>query len=172
MNKNSLIVTAKQKQRMIIALEANFGNVTKAAKIAGITPRTHQRWVKEDGDYEDEVGSIKDLGLKGMKDNLIDLAMKKAQQGNIAVLNKMLGIFLKDMPEEMKDLNQYNKIPFRVKVKVAPHPNDFFAKDPMTQLAVKRFMEDKEKEGKLSELRQDLVKKYKEGTIGEGESIG
>jgi hypothetical protein len=27
----------------------------------------------------------------------------------------------------------------------------------MTQLAVKRYLEDKEKEGKLGELRQDLI---------------
>jgi hypothetical protein len=71
----------------------------------------------------------------------------------------------------MKELNRYNRIPMRIKLKIAPHPNDFYSKDPMTQLAVKRYMEDKEKEGKLGELRQDLVQKYKEGTIGEGENI-
>ncbi len=60
-------------------------------------------------------------------------------------------------------------MPLRPLIKIAPHPDDFFAKDPMTQLAVKQYMADKEKQGRLGELRQDLVKKYKEGTIGMGE---
>jgi hypothetical protein len=170
MSKNSPVATALKKQAMIKALEANFGNIVISASKAGITPQTHYRWCKEDDAYYKAAESLKDIGLRNVKESLLDIAMQKIRKGDSSVLNKMLGIFLKEMPEEMKIMSRYNNVPFKPLIRIAPHPNDFYAKDPMTQLAVKQFMEDQEKDGKLGEIRKDLVQKYKEGTIGEGEN--
>ena len=169
MGKNSAAATAIQKKAMIDALEANFGNATKAAVAAHIKPRTHYRWLKEDEDYANEAENMKDLCYRKVKDNLLENALKKIDKGDSAVLNKMLGIFFKKMPEEMDRVRRFNDVPFRLKIKVAPHPQDIYAKDPMTQLAVKQYFAEKEKEGSLNEIREDLVEKYKNGTIGEGE---
>lgn len=124
MEKRNLSSTVTQKEVMITALEANYGNVTKAAKLAQINPKTHYRWMKEDSNYEREAQSIKDLGFRNIKDDLIELGMKKAEQGDSVVLNKMLSIFLKDLPEEMKDLNRYNNVPFKVGIKYVDNPRD------------------------------------------------
>jgi hypothetical protein len=171
MEKHIANKTAKQKEVMIKLLETNYGNIRKAAKLAGISTRTHYRWCKEDNDYDDRTCSMKDICYRNIKGDLIESAMRKVEKGDSAVLNKMLGLFLKDLPFEMQKLSTYNNVPMRIKLKIAPHPNDFYSDDPMTQLAVKRYMQDKEKDGKLGELRQDLVQKYKDGTIGEGENI-
>jgi hypothetical protein len=169
MPKNSPAATAIQKKKMIDALVANFGNVHQAAKALKMDTRTHYRWLSEDSEYAQEAENIRDISYRKVKDNLLENALKKIEKGDSAVLNKMLGIYFKKLPEEMERVSHYNNVRTRVMLKIAPHPSDFYSKDPMTQLAVKRYMQDKEKDGKLGELRQDLVQKYKDGTIGEGE---
>jgi len=108
MSKNSPEGTEKQKAVMLRALEANYGNIAKAAQVAGITSQTHYRWMKEDERYDLVAKSIKDVCYRDLKENLIDNGLKMIEKGNAAVLIKMLSIFLKDMPEEMKLLNRMN----------------------------------------------------------------
>jgi len=170
MGKNSSPATAIRKEAMIKALEANYGNVSVAAKAVNIYASTHYRWLTEDHEYAQKAENMRDICFRKAKDSLLETAFKKIEQGDSAVLNQLLRIYLKKLPEEMEKVSHYNNVRTKVLIKVAPHPNDFFSKDPMTQLVVKRYMQDKEKDGKLGELRQDLVKKYKDGTIGEGEN--
>ena len=124
MKKRNLASTAEQKELMIKALEATYSNVRMSVKIADISAQTHYRWLKEDSAYELQAETSRDVGYRNMKDNLIELAMVKAIKGDTAVLNKLLGIFLKDMPEEMKTLNRYNKVPFRASIKYVDKPTD------------------------------------------------
>jgi hypothetical protein len=108
MSKNSPEGTGKQKEVMLRALEAHYGNIVKAAKVAGITSQTHYRWLKEDKGYDLLAKSIKDVCYRDLKEDLIENGLKMIEKGNAAVLIKMLGIFLKDLPEEMKMLNRMN----------------------------------------------------------------
>lgn len=114
----------KEKEKMIIALEANRGNVTRAAKLAGITPQTHYRWRKEDERYESRTDSMKDICYRDIKENLIDRGLKMVEKGNVSVLIKMLGIFLKDLPEEMKILNRCNNVPMRASIRYVDNPRN------------------------------------------------
>jgi hypothetical protein len=108
MGKNTLEVTAAKKQAMIDALEANFGNITAAAKQADISVRTHYKWLKEDEDYEDEVTNIKDISFGKMKETLLEKAMKRIDDGNTAVLNQLLRIYFKKLPDEMEVTSRVN----------------------------------------------------------------
>lgn len=117
MSKNDPHEILRQKDMMINALEINYGNVRMAAKVAGISTRTHYRWRKEDEDYERKTDNLKDIGYRDIKESLIDIALKKAQKGDTFVLNQMLRIFLKDLPEDMKMVSRYNNIPLTPKIK-------------------------------------------------------
>jgi hypothetical protein len=110
MSKNSPAEMAMLKTKMIDALESNFGNVTIAARVAGIAPRTHYRWLKEDAGYADEAENIRDISYRRIKDGLVQKALMKIEKGNSSVLNKMLGIFLKMLPEEMDRLSTKNNV--------------------------------------------------------------
>jgi predicted transcriptional regulator len=117
MTKNSPVETAVQKKEMIDALESNFGNVTIAARVVGITPRTHYRWLKEDDAYSTEAENIKDICYRKIKDGLIQKALMKIEKGSTRVLLKMLGIFLKKMPEEMERASRINNVRLVPKIK-------------------------------------------------------
>ena len=117
MSKNSPVETAVQKKEMIDALESNFGNVTIAARVVGITPRTHYRWLKEDDAYSTEAENIKDICYRKIKDGLIQKALMKIEKGSTRVLLKMLGIFLKKMPEEMERASRINNVRLVPKIK-------------------------------------------------------
>ncbi len=123
MSKNSETDTIKQKELMIKALEATYGNVRLSAKVAGITTQTHYRWMKEDNDYELQTSSMKDICYRDIKENLIDKSLKMIEKGNAAVLIKMMGIFLKDLPDEMRLLRKHNDKPLRVGINYVPRPN-------------------------------------------------
>jgi hypothetical protein len=107
----------RQKSIMINALEANYGNVRKSAKIAGISTQTHYRWRKEDEDYEKKTDNLKDIGFRDVKENLIEEGLKMVEKGNAAVLMKMMSIFLKNLPEEMKTASRSNNIPLTPKLR-------------------------------------------------------
>jgi hypothetical protein len=124
MSKNSPVETALQKKKMIDALEANFGSVTKAAKVAGITPRTHYRWVQEDREYGYQSESIKDICYKKIKDKLLETALKQIEKGDSTVLNKLLSIYFKHVPFEIQKVNMYNNVPIRATVKWVDTPQD------------------------------------------------
>jgi hypothetical protein len=110
MNQHSPEKTAMLKTTMIDALEANFGNVTVAARVVGISPRTHYRWLKEDNEYADDAENIKDICYRKITDGLIQKALMKIEKGNTSILNKMLGIFLKKLPEEMDRASRLNNV--------------------------------------------------------------
>lgn len=111
MSKSSEEDTAASKKGMINALEVHLGNVTAAAQALGITPRTHYRWLKEDGEYADAAEGMRDICYRRVKDRLIEKALKKIDKGDSAVLIKMLSIFLKKLPEEMDRLAMFNRVP-------------------------------------------------------------
>jgi len=104
-------LTAIHKKEMINALEVYFGNVTDAARKVGITPRTHYRWLKEDDEYADAAENMRDLCYRKVKDNLIAKALTRIEKGDKAVLMKMLGIYLKKLPEEMERAARINNVP-------------------------------------------------------------
>lgn len=114
---NSPEQTAKLKQAMINSLEANYGNIQKASKAIGISPRTHFRWMKEDANYEKQADISKDVGYRNIKDNIIELALKKAESGDSCVLNQLLRIFLKNMPRELEELNRCNNVPLTASIR-------------------------------------------------------
>lgn len=116
MSKTTSEETAMQKETMLRELEENYGNITRAAKAANIAASTHFRWMKEDEQYEKRADASKDVGYRKLKDNIIDMAMDKAQKGNVAVLNKLLGILLKEFPTEMKTLNRANNVPLTARI--------------------------------------------------------
>jgi len=105
MGQNSAIATQLKKQAMIGALEANFGNITAAAKQAEISVRTHYKWLLEDSAYEKEVVNIKDISFGKMKESLLEKALKMVDNGNATVLNQLLRIYFKNLPEEMETIS-------------------------------------------------------------------
>ena len=116
--------TNTQKIVMLHAIEACFGNITKAAKIAKITPRTHYRWLKEDPAYANESENLRDLGFRARKDQIIEIAFELAQKGNISVVNRLLSIFCKNTPEEMKIASYQNNVKTRMVPKFISTPQD------------------------------------------------
>jgi hypothetical protein len=109
MGRNSQQATAIKKQAMIDALEANFGNITAAAKHAEIDVRTHYKWLKEDEAYEYEVVNIKDISFGKVKENLLEKALKLVDNGNTTVLNQLLRIYFRNLPEEMQTTSNMNE---------------------------------------------------------------
>jgi hypothetical protein len=69
------------------------------------------------------VESVKDICFRNAKDRLLSAAMKKIEKGETSVLNKMLGIFLKDLPDEMRLLRKHNDVPLRAHINYVPRPN-------------------------------------------------
>lgn len=107
----------RQKSLMIEELEKNYGSIKNAAKAAGIAPSTHYRWMKEDEDYERKATMSRDVGYRNLKDNVIEIALRKAEKGNAAVINQLIRTFLKYLPDEMKDLNRANNVRLVPKIK-------------------------------------------------------
>lgn len=117
MSSRTMCDIVKQQEMMLNALELNYGNVNLAAKVAGISPSTHYRWRKENADYEQKTDCIKDIGYRNLKENILSLAMKKAEKGDTGVLNQLIRTLLKGMPDEMKKLNRTNDTPLRATIR-------------------------------------------------------
>jgi hypothetical protein len=117
MGTNSEAVTAILKKEMINALEANFGNVTAAAKVVKITPRTHYRWLKEDMEYAEEAENMKDISFRRIKDNLLEKALKMIDNGDSGVLGKMIAVYFKNIPQEMLVSSRYNNVRLQARIK-------------------------------------------------------
>ena len=100
----------RQKSIMIEELEKNYGSIKNAAKAAGIHPSTHYRWMKEDEDYERKADISKDVGYRNLKDNIIEIALRKAEKGSATVITQMMRTFLKYLPDEMQRLNRANNV--------------------------------------------------------------
>jgi hypothetical protein len=108
MAKKSQDSTTQKKEAMLDAIEASFGNITQAAQIAGINARTHYRWLKEDEAYEYEVVNVKDISFSKVKESLLEKALKLVNDGNTAVLNQLLRIYFKNLPEEIAVTGRVN----------------------------------------------------------------
>ena len=117
MEKRNLNRTEKQKQDMLHAIELTGGNIKQAASNIGITARIHYMWIKEDREYGENVERVRDICFRNAKEQLMVAAMKKIEEGNTAVLNKMLGIFYKNFPLELQQLSKYNNLPFKTVIK-------------------------------------------------------
>jgi hypothetical protein len=124
MGMNSQVDTIKQKQAMLDALEANMGNITKSAKEAGISIRTHYRWRMEDNDYDTRVVSMRDICFTKVKDSLLDSALKRIAKGDGTVLNQMLRLFYKNLPREMMNAAWVNERGPRAVIKWVDTPQD------------------------------------------------
>jgi endonuclease III-like uncharacterized protein len=114
MGTNSKHETIQLKAAMIAALQANEGNVKIAAEAINISEQTHYRWCREDNTYNNAVGSIRDIRIRHMKEKLLEIAMKKIEEGNITTLNKMLSLTFKNFHEEIRLSNFYNDDPYEV----------------------------------------------------------
>lgn len=86
MSKSNSANTAKQQTRMLKALEANHGNVSKAAKAAGISRKTHYNWYREDEGYAEEVNLLKHECQEEFKDLVREGIRKKVMEGNTTIL--------------------------------------------------------------------------------------
>lgn len=117
MNQKKPFEILRQQSIMIDELEKNYGSIKNAAKAAGIHPSTHYRWMKEDEDYERKVYISRDIGCRNLKENIIEIALRSAEKGNVAVINQLIRTFLKYTPDEMKDLNRANNVPLTPKIK-------------------------------------------------------
>ncbi len=124
MGTNSAVVVALQKKKMIDALEANFGSVTKAAKDVKITPRTHYRWLREDREYAEQTEDMRDIAFRKVKDTLFQKALTMIDKGDASVLNKMLTIYFKNVPEEMKIAARNHNVLPKVSIKWVSTPQD------------------------------------------------
>jgi len=108
MSRNDPHEILRQKSLMIDELEKNYGSITNAAKAAGVPQSNHFRWMKEDEDYERKATISRDIGCRNFKDNIMAIALRKAEKGDAAVINQLIRTFLKYAPDEMKDLNRAN----------------------------------------------------------------
>lgn len=117
MSKKDPFEIMRQKSVMIEALEKNYGSIKNACKASGVPPSNHFRWMKEDEDYERKANMSKDVGFRNLKDNIIEIALRKAEKGNAAVINQMIRTFLKYMPDEMKELNRCNDVPLTATIR-------------------------------------------------------
>ncbi|HTA28177.1 MAG TPA: phBC6A51 family helix-turn-helix protein [Bacteroidia bacterium] len=124
MSKNSAMETAMQKKAMIDALEANFGSVTKSAKEVKIDPRTHYRWLREDREYAELAEDMRDISFRKVKDTLFQKALTMIEKGDASVLNKMLTIYFKNVPEEMKIAARNHNVLPKVSIKWVSTPQD------------------------------------------------
>lgn len=70
------------KERMLQALEKNFGFVRQAAKEAGIDRRTHLNWLANDPDYAEAVELMQEDNLDVSEYNL----MKQIEGGNVQAI--------------------------------------------------------------------------------------
>jgi hypothetical protein len=116
MNKRNLETTEKMKALMLSAIEASYGNIRNAAKLAKIDAATHYRWLKEDREYAVKSESMKDISFRNRKDSLMDMAFSMAEKGNTAIVNKLLGIYFKKLPEEIEKYSRHNNVPLMVKI--------------------------------------------------------
>src|ERR1700722_11850854 len=102
MEKRNLDSTEKKKAKMLHAIEANYGNISKAARMTKIASSTHYKWLMEDRAYAVQAEDLRDISFRNTRDNLYELSMKMAEKGNAYVLNQLLRIFFKNVPEEMR----------------------------------------------------------------------
>lgn len=78
----SPINTAKNKKRMLKALEVELGIVTKACKTAGITPKTHFLWLQKDPEYKKAYDDI-DIAVLDFVESAL---FKKIKSGDTACI--------------------------------------------------------------------------------------
>ena len=113
MGAKSLNMTAKKKA-MLAALVKTMGNVTQAAKIAGIDRRTHYKWIDADEAYRAQVEDVPEQVLDFVEAKLLQNISKGKETSTIFYLKtkgKGRGyvekqereITVKEFPEWLKD---------------------------------------------------------------------
>jgi hypothetical protein len=65
-----------QKEAMLKALSENYGLVKQSAEKAGITRKTHYKWLEEDSEYRDAVELMKENNL-----DIAEYALMKMVEG-------------------------------------------------------------------------------------------
>jgi regulatory Fis family protein len=137
MTKSTQFSTIHRQQRMIKALRASGGIVTRAAKMAGITPQTHYNWYREDEQYADEVVLLKYECHEEFKDLVMEAVRKKIKEGNTTIIAMCYRSVFKDIPTKMEQGTPF-KEQVRVGIKVVSQPV-YYAMDEETQAAVREY---------------------------------
>lgn len=70
------ISTKIKKQAMLKALDKTMSIVSMASKLAGISRRTHYRWLKEDKEYKNAVIELKECALDFAEASLLEQIRK------------------------------------------------------------------------------------------------
>ena len=139
MAKSDQLSTIHRQQRMLKALSAHYGIVTRAAKAAGITPQTHYNWYRGDEQYAEQVNLIKYECHENFKNLVMDAVIKKVNEGNTTIIAMCYKSLFKDLPERMERGSPFRARP-KVAIRVQSKPIEY-AKDPMTQEAVREYEE-------------------------------
>jgi len=84
--KSSAVNTMHQQARMLKALEASYGNVSRAAKATRITRQTHYNWYRQDEAYAEKVNLLKHECHEEFKDLVREGIRKKVIEGNTTIL--------------------------------------------------------------------------------------
>jgi hypothetical protein len=152
--KTETVNTMHQQQRMLKALAAHYGIVSRACKATGISRQTHYNWYSENEAYRERVDTLKFECHEEFKDIIMQAVIKKINEGNTTIIALCFkAICLKDA-ETMERLNPY-KARIQAAIKVVPHPQGVnWANDPYTQRVVREMKERNEREE--MERRRDL----------------
>ena len=149
--KSSPMSTIQRQQRMLRALRACNGIVTRSAKAAGITSQTHYNWIREDETYQKNVAAIKFECFEDFKDLVMEAVIKKVKQGNTTIIALCYKTVLAEQAETLQKLSPYRDR-LKMSIRVMPNPNPNYAKDPFTQQAIREYEEtlQRQREGKQS----------------------
>ena len=150
-NKSSPVNTQHQQQRMLKALEAHYGNVSKATKAVGITRQTHYNWYKENEEYCEKVDLLKVQCHEEFKDLIMEAVIKKIKEGNTQIIALCFKTVCAEDAEQLQKLNPY-KPKLKMRIRVMPNPNPNYAKDPFTQQAIREYEEtlQRQREGRTT----------------------
>jgi len=126
--------TIYRRQDILKALRVNYGIVSRAARLAKITPQTHYNWYREDELYAEAVNLIKYESHEQFKDLVMEAVHKKIEEGNTVVIMMCYKSLYKDMPKVLEQGTPF-KERIKVGIKVVSKPIHY-AMDEETQAAV------------------------------------
>lgn len=141
MSKSTALKTQHQKTRMLKALEACRGNVSKASKATGITRQTHYNWFKEDNEYNNSVSKLRFECHEQFKDLIMDAVIKKIEQGNTAIIALCFKAVCMKNIENLESLNPF-KERLKAVYKLVDHQSAMYAKDPDTARILSEIKEE------------------------------
>jgi hypothetical protein len=152
--KSETINITQQQQRMLKALAAHYGIVSRACKATGISRQTHYNWYSENEAYRERVDTLKFECHEEFKDLIMQAVIKKIKEGNTTIIALCFKTACAKDAECMERLNPY-KERITAAIKIVPHPQGVnWADDPYTQRVVREMKERNEREER--ELKRDL----------------